>query len=76
MAIAANEMMTTIALSRDRRVLGRAAVALCTGATCSEVILFESSNSGPVDIVPYITAFLGAVPRSVKRLRASANNRR
>jgi len=43
MAIAANEMITTIAVSRDRRAL-RAAVALCAGATCSEVILFESSN--------------------------------
>jgi hypothetical protein len=57
MAIAANAMITTIAVSRDRRAVRRAAVALGTGATCSEVSLFESSHSGPVDIAPYITLF-------------------
>ena len=76
MAIAANEMIMTVAVSRDRRAVRRAVVVLGTGATCSEVNLFEPSNSGPVDIAPYITAFLGAAPRSVKRLLANANTRR
>jgi hypothetical protein len=76
MAIAANEMIMTVAVSRDRRAVRRAAVALGAGANCSQVSLFESSNSGPVDIAPYITAFLRAAPRSVKRLPANANTRR
>src|SRR5215471_5877069 len=60
MTTAANETTTTIAVRRDRRAVRRAAVAFRTGATCSEVSLFESSNSGPVDIAPNITAFLSS----------------